>query len=191
MQRIGLFGGSFNPVHFGHLLVAQAALEEIQLDCVHFIPAALSPFKTDADLAPAPERLRMLRLALAGQPWFRLDKQEIERGGISYTIDTVRHYALRFPEARLYYLIGADIVPQLSLWRDSAELAALVEFVVIPRPGELSSQTQAPFRSHPLRGFPLGVSSSEIRRRVRCGKPVDFLVPPAVNEAIVNNRLYI
>ena len=191
MPRIGLFGGSFNPVHLGHLLVAQAALEEIGLDSVFFIPAAQSPFKTNEEIAPAVERVRLLRLALAGRTRFRLDAQEIERGGISYSIDTVENYARNFPGAELFYLIGADIVPQLPLWRASARLAQLVQFVVIPRPGENAAAAPAPFRTRPLRGFPLGVSSSEIRDRIRTGRPIDYLVPAAVSEAIANNRLYI
>ena len=120
MQRIGLFGGSFDPVHLGHLLVAQAAREELDLARLVFIPAAQSPFKPDTQPTPAPERVRLLRLALAGQTWCDLDEQEIQRGGVSYTIDTVRDYAARFPEARLFYLIGADHLSQLPKWRAAA-----------------------------------------------------------------------
>src|SRR6185436_13995352 len=113
MQRIGLFGGSFDPVHLGHLLVAQAAREELGLERLFFIPAAQSPFKPDQKPTPAEERLRLLRLALAGRAWAEIDEQEIERGGVSYTIDTARDYAARFPGDRLCYLIGADHVEQL------------------------------------------------------------------------------
>jgi len=136
MQRIGLFGGSFDPVHLGHLLVAQAAREELDLARLFLIPAAQSPFKPDRQPTPAPERLRLLRLALAGKTWCELDEQEIRRGGVSYTIDTARDYAGRFPEAQLFYLIGADHLPQLPKWRAAQDLARLVEFVVIPRPGQ-------------------------------------------------------
>src|SRR3989442_2900266 len=140
MESIGLFGGSFNPVHLGHLLVAQAAREELQVERLFFIPAAQSPFKPGMVLAPAPERLRLLRLALAGQTVCEIDDQEIHRGGVSYTIDTVRDYVRRFPGAGLLYLIGTDHVAQLPKWREADELARLVEFIVIPRPG----QTPAP-----------------------------------------------
>jgi len=191
MQRIGLFGGSFDPVHLGHLLVAQAALEELQLDCLFFLPAAQSPFKPAASPAPAAARLRLLRLALAGQPRFALDEQELERGGVSYTIDTVRDYAQRFGSAQLCYLIGADHVRLLPHWRESAELARQLEFVILPRPGELSVELPAGIRGQVLSGFPLGVSSSQIRGRVRAGLPIGLLVPPAVAEAIANNRLYL
>lgn len=191
MQRIGLFGGSFNPVHLGHLLVAEAAREELNLDRIFFTPAAMSPFKPGIELAPAARRLQLLRLALEGLNHCEIDEQEIARGGVSYTIDTVRDYACRYPKAALFYLIGADHVGQLPKWRDAAELASMAEFVIIPRPGEEVVPTPAPFRSRILRGFPLGVSASQIRERVRSGLPIRFLVPDAVAEAIHNNRLYL
>lgn len=190
-NRIGLFGGSFDPVHLGHLLVAQAACEECDLSRLVFIPAAQSPFKSAAPLAPAPERLRLLRLALAGNPRYAVDDQEIRRGGISYTIDTVREYVGRFPGATLFYLIGADHVPQLVKWRNANELATLIEFLAIPRPGAPPPDFPAPFRGRALQGFPLAVSASQIRDRIRRGLPIDLLVPGAVAEAIRNNRLYI
>ncbi len=191
MQRIGLFGGSFDPVHLGHLLVAQAAVEELGLERLFFIPAAQSPFKPETKPSPASERLRLLRLALAGRTNCEVDDQEIKRGGISYTIDTLRDYARRFPQAELFYLIGADNVPNLPKWREANELARLAEFVAIPRPGEPPVTFPAPFRGRMLAGWPLGVSSSQIRTRVKAGLPIDHLVPPAVAEAIHNYRLYL
>ena len=191
MKRIGLYGGSFDPVHLGHLLVAQAAREELKLDRIFFIPAAQSPFKPDSTPTPVPERIKMLRLALAGNCHSEVDEQEVRRGGISFTIDTVRDYSRRFPEAKLFYLIGADHVAQLPKWREADQLAKLVEFLIIPRPGELRTQIPAPFRGEFLGGFPLGVSSSQIRGRIKAGLPIDHLVPAAVGEAIRNNRLYL
>lgn len=190
-QRIGLFGGSFDPVHLGHLLVAQAAREELDLGRLFFILAAQSPFKPDSQPTPAPERLRLLRLALAGKTWCEIDEQEIRRGGVSYTVDTVRDYAGRYPDAHFFYLIGADHLPQLPKWRAARELAQLVEFVAIPRPGEAEQPFPAPFRGRWLAGFPLGVSSSQIRARVKAGLPIEHLVPDAVGEVIRNNRLYL
>ena len=124
-MKLGLFGGSFDPVHLGHLLVAQAAREEAGLARVFFIPAAQSPFKPAAQPAPAAQRLRLLRLALAGDAASEIDDQEIRRGGASYSIDTVRDYAARFPDAELFFLIGGDQIAQLHLWREAAELARL------------------------------------------------------------------
>jgi len=231
-MRLGLFGGSFDPVHLGHLLVALAAREELALTRLFFIPAAQSPFKPERKPTPANERLRLLRLALAGTSWCEIDEQEIKRGGVSYTIDTVRDYARRFPAAELFYLVGADQPPQLHKWREAVELARLVEFVVMPRPelaerratpgaaslneggasdnpevldgsgaagaGTAAFEQQAtavkvaqPFRLRTLVGFPLGVSSSQIRERVKTGLTIDHLVPDAVAKAIRDNGLYL
>jgi nicotinate-nucleotide adenylyltransferase len=191
MNRIALFGGSFDPVHNGHLLVALAAIEELSLERIFFIPAAQSPFKPENKPAPADLRARMLRLALAGQTRYEVDTQEIQRGGTSYTVDTVRDYRSRFPNAELFYLIGADHIPQLHKWRAANELAAAVEFVAIPRPGEAAPAAPAGFRVRALRGFPLGLSSSQIRERIRSSKTIEHLVPPAVAETIRNSRLYL
>jgi nicotinate-nucleotide adenylyltransferase len=188
---IGLFGGSFNPVHLGHLLVAQAACEELGLAALYFIPAAQSPFKPAGELAPAADRLRLLRLALAGKCQYLIDDQELVRGGISYTIDTVRRYRAQFPAARLIYMIGADHVALLPKWRAAEELAADLEFAVIPRPGVPTDAVPAPFRGRSLQGFPLRLSSSEIRTRVRAGQSIEHLVPAPVAESIRNYHLYL
>lgn len=190
-MNIGLFGGSFDPVHLGHLLVAGTAREELELTRLFFIPAAQSPFKPDRQPTPAPERLRLLRLALAGQTWCEIDDQEIRRGGLSYTVDTVRDYVSRYPTARLFYLIGADHVAQLPQWREAAALASAIEFVIIPRPGQPASPFPAPFQGRTLTGFPTAISSSQVRARVKAGLPIDHLTPPAVAEAIRNNGLYL
>lgn len=191
MERLGLFGGSFNPVHAGHLLVAKAALEELQLSTLFFIPAAQSPFKPAMRLAPAEQRLRLLRLALAGQTRCQVDDQEIARGGVSYTIDTVRTYAARFPKAELWCLIGSDHVRLLPKWRSADELAGLVRFAVIPRPGEGVGDLPQPFQGASLGGWPISLSASQVRDRVKARLPVDGLVPDAVAEAIRNYRLYL
>ena len=190
MGRIGLFGGSFDPVHLGHLLVAQAAREELQLDRLVFIPTWQSPFKLENRPAPAQSRLQLLRLALAGKSWCELDQQELNRGGVSYSVDTVRTYA-QAGRDELFYLIGADNVEQLPKWRESGELARLAQFVAIPRPGQARAPFPPPFRGQFLNGFPFGVSSSQIRARIGAGLPIDHLVPAAVAEAIRNNGLYL
>jgi nicotinate-nucleotide adenylyltransferase len=189
--KIGLFGGSFDPVHLGHLLVAQAAIEELGLDKLFFIPAAQSPFKSENKIAPAEIRLRLLRLALAGKTNCEIDEQEIRRGGVSYTIETLRAYAKKFPAAKLFYLIGADNIAKLNEWREADELAKLAEFIAIPRPGELTAEFSKLFRGEFLKGFPVGISSSQIRARVRAGLPVENLVPPFVAEAIRAAQLYV
>ena len=191
LKRLGILGGSFDPVHVGHLLVARAAREELELERIFFVPAWQSPFKPDRQPTPANERLRLLRLALAGETESEVDDQEIRRGGISYSIDTVREYAQRFPGTELFYLIGADNVEHLPKWRDAAELARLARFAAVPRPGEAEVQFPQPFRGKTLRGFPFAASSSDIRERVKAGASIEHLVPAAVAEAIRNNRLYL
>ena len=190
-MKFGIYGGSFDPVHLGHLLVAQAAIEELGLDRLFFVPAAQSPFKPENQPAPDHVRLQWLRLALAGKTDCEIDEQEIRRGGISYTIETLRAYAQKFPGAELFYLVGADNVAKLNEWRAAAELAQLAEFVAVPRPGGIPPVFPAPFRGRTLKGFPFGVSSSEIRTRVKSGLLLDNLVPPAVAEAIHAAKIYL
>ena len=190
-MKLGIFGGSFDPVHLGHLLVAQAAVEELGLDRLFFIPAAQSPFKPENPPAPAAVRLQLLRLALAGKTHCEVDDQEIRRGGISYTVDTLRDYARRFPMAEIFYLIGADNAAKLNEWQEPAELAKLAEFIAVPRPGGLPAVYPPPFRGRTLKGFPVAISSSQIRARVKAGLPVENLVPPFVAGAIRTARLYV
>ena len=190
-MNLGLYGGSFDPVHLGHLLVGQAAREELNLQRLFFIPAAQSPFKPGRQPASAVHRLQMLRLALAGDTHCEIDDQEIRRGGISYSIETVRDYARRFPGATLHYLIGADHVPTLPKWREAERLAEMVDFIVIPRPGEAPTALPSPFRLRLLSGFPLRVSSSEIRERVRMNRSIRHLTTDTVAQAIQNNGLYL
>jgi nicotinate-nucleotide adenylyltransferase len=189
-MKLGLFGGSFDPVHVGHLFVAQAAVEELGLDRLFFIPAAQSPFKSENKPAPAAVRLQLLRLALAGKPNCEIDEQEIRRGGVSYTIETLRDYAGRFPGAQLFYVIGADNAAKVNEWREAGELAKLAQFVAMPRPGGAAPNFPSPFRGHTLKGFPLGVSSSQIRARVKAGLPIENLVPAFVAGAIHAAKIY-
>jgi nicotinate-nucleotide adenylyltransferase len=191
VQRIGIYGGSFDPVHLGHLLVAQAAIEELGLERLFLVPAALSPFKQSAPPTSGEIRAQMLRLAFAGRTNCEVDEQELRREGVSFSVDTVRGYAARFPQAQLFYLIGADNVAALPQWRSAEELAKLAEFAVIPRPGDAQIPLPAPFRGVTLRGWPLGVSSSEIRARVKASKSFAHLVPSVVAEVIRNNPLYL
>ena len=191
MKKLALYGGSFDPVHVGHLLVAEAALDEIGLDRLIFVPAKQSPFKPDQQILAAPQRARLLRLALAGHAQFGIDLQEIERQAPSYAVQTVRHYQERHPGTELFYLIGADHVPTLSKWREADYLAQAVEFIVIPRPGEEISCFPPGFRGRVLNGFPIRLSSSQIRERIRQGLSIRHLVPEVVAEAIQNNRLYL
>ena len=157
---------------------------------LHWVVAAAAAFLLYAPTLRHALRLRWLRMALAGEPRFLLDDVELRRGGTSYTVDTVRDVMARHPGAELSWLIGADHVPTLPKWREAPELARLVEFVVIPRPGSPPWEAPGPFRVRELRGWPLAVSSSLVRERIRAGLPVSHLVPPHVGEALRESRAY-
>lgn len=189
-KRIGLFGGSFDPVHNGHVMLADTALDELLLDVLYLIPAAQSPFKPDDKPAGNGARVELLRLAFAGREDCEVDEQELQRGGTSYTIDTVRDYSTRYSGAELTCLIGADHVPMLPQWRDFYELSGLTAFAAVARPGGATVDFPAPFRGHWLRGAPVDVSASDIRARVCEDQPFEHLVPPAVAEAIREMKLY-
>ena len=190
LETIGIFGGSFDPVHSAHVLVARAALEELSLDRLFIVPAARSPFKPEQQPASAKARLRLLRLAFAGLSDCKIDMQELNRDGVSYSVDTLRDYTERYPEAKLHYLIGADQVLALPQWRDADDLAKLAEFVVVPRPGQAVEKFPEPFRGQVLRGWPFEVSSSAIRERLKLGQAIDGLVPSAVAESLQNDNPY-
>ena len=188
-MRLGLYGGSFDPIHLGHLFVARAALEELELDRLIFVPAFQSPFKPGQAALAASWRVGLVRRALAGCPEYEVSEYEVGRGGVSYSIETVRHFSEQFGEAKLFYLIGADNVESLPLWKEARALAEKVEFAVIPRPGVQPVPPEG-FRCVPLEGVPIGVSSSMIRRRISSGLSVSCYLPAAVDDAIRVNRLY-
>ena len=190
MKRIGLYGGSFDPVHVGHLLVARAALEELRLDRLFFIPAARSPFKPDSKPLDGHWRARLLRMALARCPKYVVWPQELERGGLSFTIDTVNEFSEQYPGAALFYLIGTDHVASLPKWKDAERLRELVQFAVIPRPGERPEPAPAGFHCHGLKGVPIELSSSLVRERIREGRFFDELLPAGLPEIVRRYRLY-
>ena len=190
LQSIGIFGGTFDPVHNGHVMVARVALEELGLNRLLIVPAAQSPFKPEAALAPAAARVELLRLALADLQRCELDLQEVEREGVSYSIDTVRAVAERFPEAQLFYLIGADHAATLPQWREAPALAELATFVVVPRPGEAVPVVPEPFRGQVLAGQPTDISARTLRAKLAAGEPIEDWVPPAVAEALKTMHLY-
>ena len=178
-------------MHNGHTLVAMAALEELKLDRLFIVPAAQSPFKPEQKPASSNIRLRLLRLAFAGHNKCEIDTQELERNGVSYSIDTLNNYSSRFPKAKLHYLIGADHIPTLPQWRESNRLAKLAEFIVVPRPGQKVADFPEPFRGQKLCGWPFEVSSSIIRHRLELKQKIDGLVPSNVAEILAKNNPYI
>lgn len=190
MTRIGIFGGTFDPVHNGHVMIAEAALSELSLDQFFLIPAAQSPFKPNDPPAGNGARVELLRRVFGRREDCVVDEQELRRGGKSHTIETVRDYAARHPGAELICLIGADHVPTLPQWREAQALAELAEFAAVPRPGKAASDFPSPFQGRWLRGMPMAVAASDIRARVRMGKEFKHLVPSAVAGAIAELKLY-
>jgi nicotinate-nucleotide adenylyltransferase len=183
-MRIGIYGGTFNPVHHGHLILARQALEEFKLDRLVFVPAAESPFKIQNHSAPAGDRLAMLRLATADEDRFSVDALEIERGGISYSIDTVKMFRNRDPGAELFFLVGEDNADRLTEWHRFEELKKLVYFVVLSR----SEDFQSP--EYPVVQRRIEISSTEIRNRVANQESITYLVPESVKHYIEQHQLY-
>ena len=198
-KRIGILGGTFNPIHLGHLLIAQDALEQMALDRVKFIPSATPPHKTAETLVNARARLQMIRLAIRGNDRFEADDIEIRRGGKSYSVDTLTELRRRDPKADFYFIIGADSLRELHLWREAQRVVRLCTFVTVPRPGfeakpvvdrRLDAASRKRLRQHVLRGHPCGIASREIRSRVASGRSIRYLVPDAVTEYIRRHGLY-
>ena len=183
-MRIGIYGGTFDPVHHGHLILARQALEEFKLDRLGFVPAAESPFKIHNHTAPATDRLAMLQLAIRGEDRFEVDPLEIERGGVSYSIDTVKMFRSRDPEAELFFLVGEDNAYRLTEWHRFEELKKMVGFVVLSR----SEDFQSP--EYPVVQRRIEISSTEIRNRVANGESITYLVPESVKRYIEQHQLY-
>lgn len=196
-RAIGLLGGTFNPVHEGHLSIAREALRLFALDAVWFIPCAVPPHKPVHDLASNEDRLAMLRLAIAGEPRFEALDVEFNRPGKSYTLDTVRALQALHPADAFAFIVGADTLPELPTWHRPLELLPLVRIVSLARPGFVPDA--AAIRLPPpwperlladLRtGEPLDVSSREIRAKIAAGQPVS-LVPDSVLRYIEEHNLY-
>ena len=192
MTRIGIFGGTFDPVHIGHLILADYALTELRWDSVVFVPCNIPPHK-GAVSAPASHRLSMLREAIAGNSRFEISTVELERGGVSYSVDTVKQLRENFgPETELSFLVGADSLLEMSTWKDPAALLEMASLAVVDRPGCDLGQMPQDLRSRVtlVRAPLIGVSSSEIRKRVKEGKSIRYIVPESTYRYIVSHRLY-
>ena len=199
-MRVGIFGGTFDPPHVGHLLVAVDALERLALDRMVVVPAATQPLKVGEIRATAEQRLAMARLLVDGDPRFEVDPIEIERGGISYMVDTLQALAARWAGAELFLLTGADVLGTFHRWREPERIRELATLVVLTRDGA-GGPSGGTGTIPPPAGFPGGppvllatrrvdVSSTEIRARLRAGQSIRGFVPEAVAEFIRSARLY-
>ncbi len=194
---VGLLGGTFNPVHEGHLTIAREAMRLFDLEAVWFIPCSIPAHKPTTDLASNADRLAMLELAIAGEPRFQALPIEFDRPGTSYTIDTIRLLQEQHPRSRLVFIIGADTLAELHTWHEPLELLSSIRVVTLARPGYVPdpSRIQLPppwpeqLLSDVRTGRPLDVSSSDIRARIAAGQPVS-LVPESVLRYIHQHQLY-
>jgi len=183
-QRIGIYGGTFDPVHHGHLILARQALEELALDRIIFVPAGISPHKLGHPPAPAGIRCDMLAAAIEGEAAFEWDDCEVKRTGPSYALDTVRIMRERFPGDKIFYLIGEDNLAALHTWKEIDTLETLAQFVVLSRSGTLHECR------FPVVSRVVDISSTEIRNRIANGLPVSYLLPEAACQILTRNRLY-
>lgn len=200
-MRIGIFGGTFDPVHLGHLLLAESAREQCGLDEVWFVPAAVPPHKRNCKRTEAIHRVEMLKLAVGGQEAFRVCELEIERGGVSFTVDTLVRVLQMRPEATLHLLIGADTLADLPNWREPGRVCELALPTAVCRPGSPAPNYAAlaglttPARLAAIAAvrveMPLiGISGTELRRRVAAGRSIRYQTPRAVEAYIATHGLY-
>ncbi len=199
--RLGIIGGTFDPIHLGHLGIAEAARSKFALDRVIFVPAAAPPHKGGRSIAPAADRLAMISLAIAGKPYFAASDIEMRREGPSYTIDTLDEFSALNPDAKIFFIVGADSLLELHQWHHAKELASRYDFIIVGRPGSplpSAEQLAAHFGqkaaeklcSGILTVEPYDVSATEIRRRVAEGKNLSRLVTDEVAGYIIDKGLY-
>jgi nicotinate-nucleotide adenylyltransferase len=186
--RIGVLGGTFDPIHIGHLAAASEVFAALSLDRVLVVPAAEQPFKRGAQVASGADRLAMARMAVAADPRLEVSAVDIERGAPTYTIDTMSDLDAAHPGSTWYFVTGADALARLDEWRDSVRLRQIATFVGVTRPGY---DVPTGLRDVPLVEVPaLGVSSTDVRRRISLGLPIRYLVPDVVADYIGEHHLY-
>ncbi|HEX7572245.1 MAG TPA: nicotinate-nucleotide adenylyltransferase [Bacteroidota bacterium] len=191
-MKLGIFGGTFDPVHHGHLIVAEYVRERVGLDRVLFIPTMISPHKVDGAVTSPVHRLAMLREAVKSNPFFQVSDMEIERGGVSYTVDTLRLMGEENATDEFFLLIGADNLAEFRSWKDPGEIVKRAKLVVMNRPGFAGAPADPSLPSDMIQcPVPsIDISATEIRRRVQTGLTISYLVPPSVSRYIGRHRLY-
>jgi nicotinate-nucleotide adenylyltransferase len=187
--KIGILGGTFNPIHIGHLILAEEAREKLGLDRVIFVPTYLPPHKDSSDIVAALHRMAMVKLAIAGNKYFSVSDVEIKRDGHSYTIDTIKEFKRRFPKDELYFIIGSDLLKYLADWKDLNEIIQMVRFIVATRPGYSLNEIPSYISTMPIRA--VDVSGFQIRRCIKDKKSFRYLVPDGVYRYIIKKKLYL
>lgn len=191
-MKLGIFGGTFNPPHLGHLIVAESVCEQLRCDTILFIPSANPPNKSESTVAPAGDRLQMTRCAVEGNARFDVSDIEAQRGGLSYTVDTVTALARLYPKAALSLIIGADNLLEFQTWKLPDEILTHVSLVAITRPGYVVQQDHGKFaKIATFVNVPqINISGTDVRRKVKMGRSIRYLVPKAVEEYIRVKGLY-
>ena len=191
LKRIGVFGGSFDPPHIGHLVIAEMARRALKLDAVYLVPAYQPPHKEGSHASTAHDRLAMTKLSVQGNGKLKVSDLELRRKGISYTVDTVRAFRKRFPSSELFLIIGSDSLRQFHSWKSPAEILAEVSLIVYrrPRSGRTNSRLSSRNVSF-VKGPLMEISSSDIRNRIQRGKSIRYLVRDNVLKYIEKKKLY-
>jgi nicotinate-nucleotide adenylyltransferase len=187
---MGVFGGSFDPVHLGHLILAEHCREQARLDRVLFVLAPRPPHKLEQSISAYHHRREMLELAIAGYPVFQISDQERDRTGPSYTVDTLRELRQQQSDGEFYLLVGSDSLRDLPSWREPAQIAALATLLVVERPDSPIAVDTSPFHAERVAMPLIQISSTDIRTRVQAGKSIRFMTPRAVECYIESHRLY-
>ena len=212
-MKIGIFGGTLNPIHFGHLRTAEEVREAFSLDKVLFVPSAFPPHKRKEDMETPQQRIEMTRIAIAGNPYFDFSDMEVKRGGVSYSVDTVDEAKKNLPEAEIYFILGVDAFFEIDSWKEYRRFLSLCNFIIVTRPGyekkslgeSLPLEVRSDFcydaakgcychtSGHSLNFLEvtlLDISSTDIRKRLKSGRSVKYLIPHAVEEYIKKHGLY-
>jgi nicotinate-nucleotide adenylyltransferase len=191
-MRIGVFGGTFDPPHVGHLIVAEYVREKVELDRILFVPTATPPHKRDRVITPGVERVAMVRLAIGRHDPFAVSDMEVRRGGVSFTADTLEELKHQHPGAALFFLLGMDNLLEFRTWKEPERILSLARLVVMTRPGFVPGNEPniVPGAAEYCTVPQIGISGSEIRTRVREGRSIAFLVAPEVRQFIERHRLY-
>ncbi len=187
-MKIGILGGTFNPIHIGHLILAEEAREKLGLDKVFFVPTCIAPHKDNSDVTDVSYRLAMIKLAISGNKYFFVSDVEIKRTGRSYTIDTIKEFKKKFPSDELYFIIGSDLLKYLDEWKDLGEIVRMVGFVAATRPGYPLESIPSYIKTIPIRA--VDVSGFEIRKAIKEDKSFRYLVSEAVFNYINKRALY-
>jgi nicotinate-nucleotide adenylyltransferase len=191
MRRVGVMGGTFDPVHHGHLVAASEVAHRFSLDEVVFVPTGQPWQKRDREVTPAEDRYLMTVIATASDPRFRVSRVDIDRGGPTYTVDTLRDLHREYDGVELYFITGADALSSIASWRAAGEVVSLAHFVGVTRPGHRLADPGLPDASVTLVEVPaLAISSTDCRDRVSRGEPIRYLVPDGVLEYVAKRHLY-